>query len=167
MPRTNLIMTTKPSDLDRIFVGVEKTVVGLRRFPQLFLPEQYLKSACLFLAGYDAAFGGAALAGLHAWLILKVDGCREGVHWMHNLPRAARRVVGTSRSPTKLLAAGCSVLERFFAYRRRNGARKILGEYVDWRRRKTRHGNTSRAQTGNRLRRPRSPKREGNLPTRE
>ena len=142
------IMTTKPFDLDRIFAHVEKTVVGLHRFPHLLLPEQDLKSACLFLAGFDAAFGGAALAGLNAWLILKVDGCREGAHWMDNLPRAARKVVGTSRYPTKLLAAGCNVLERFFAYRRRNGARKIVGEYVDWRQRKTRHKRTSRAQTG-------------------
>ena len=64
------IMTTKPFDLDRIFVHVEKTVVGLHRLPHLLLPEQDLKSACLFLAGFDAAFGGAALAGLNAWLIL-------------------------------------------------------------------------------------------------
>lgn len=139
-------MTTKPFDIDRIFAHVERTVVGLRRFPQLLLPEQNLKSACLFLAGFDAAFGGAALAGLDAWLILRVEGCREHARWMDNLPRAARMLVGTSRSPTKLLAAGCQVLERFLAYRRRYGVRKIMVEHMDRRRRSTRHKSTSRAR---------------------
>jgi hypothetical protein len=114
------------ADDAQIFTRVEETVAGLRRLPQLILPEPNLKSACLFLAGYDAAFGGAPFVGLHAWLILKVDGCRDGVHWMDNLPRAARYIVATSTSPTKLLTAGCKVLEKFFAYCRRNGVRKIL-----------------------------------------
>jgi hypothetical protein len=147
----NRIMEPKSSGLIRVFARVEGAVVGLRKVPWFYLPQD-LKSACLYLAGFDAAFGGAPLVGLQAWLILKGEGCRYGFDWTQNLQRAARRIVGRSASRTKVLEAGCKVLERFFAYRRRNGVRRIHEEYANVCLSQTRHGRTSRARPVRRLR---------------
>jgi hypothetical protein len=113
-----------------VTTGVEEAV----RFIH-FCVEPKLSSVCAFLCGYDAAFGGAALLGLHQWLVLKKIKGDGNAHWTQNLTRLAHSVAGRSASEAVLVDTARVLLKQFFAYRRRHGITKICAEYVEWRRR--------------------------------
>lgn len=48
------------------------------------------------------------------------------------MQRAALSLAGMSTSSAKLLIAACTVLERFFADRRKRGVQRILHDCVNW-----------------------------------
>jgi hypothetical protein len=112
----------------QIYADFEATISALRKFPALYLSEPNLKSACTFISGYDAALRGVPLLGFYHWLILKGGGDRS--HWIQNLQRVAQDSAGKSASPKRVLEVGCKVLEKFFAYRRRYGVRKLVRDYM-------------------------------------
>jgi hypothetical protein len=113
-----------------ITTGIEETVQSLHLFV-----EPKLSSVCAFLAGYDAAFGGAALLGLHEWLAVKKIKGLGVAHWAQNLTTLVRHLAGRSATEVELVDRARELLAEFFAYRRRYGIAKISSEYMEWRQR--------------------------------
>lgn len=127
------VMSSLRRSRSQIHADFESIVSALRKSPGLLLTESNLKAACIFISGYDAALRGVPLLGFYHWLIVKADTDKDRRHWIQSLQRLARREAGGSASPESVLEAGCRILERFLAYRRRYGVRNVIAESMNMR----------------------------------
>src|SRR5262245_33798117 len=115
------VMTSLRRSRSQINSDFESIVSALRRTPAMLLPEQNLKTACNFIAGYDAALRGVPLLGFYHWLMVKGGTDGRSRHWIQNLYRVARKKTVGAATAQAVLENGCRVLETFLAYRRRYG----------------------------------------------
>jgi hypothetical protein len=135
----------------QIHTDFAATVSALRKSPWQFLSEPNLKTACDFISGYDAALRQVPLLGFYHWLTLKGGDGGDCSHWTLKLERKAREVAGRSASPDRVLDAGCRIIEKFLAYRRRYGVRKVIANCMAMRgRHLARHSASRKTVTGRR-----------------
>jgi hypothetical protein len=119
------IMRSLRRSKSQIEADFAATIAALRTPFGMLLAERNLKTACDFIRGYDAALRGVPLNGFYYWLTLKGGDGGDTRYWPQKLERMARELAGRSASPERVLDAGCRIIEKFLAYRRRYGVRKV------------------------------------------
>jgi hypothetical protein len=145
------IMTSLRRSRSQINSDFEAMVSRLRKSPYLLLSESNLKTACNFIAGYDSALRGLPLLGFYHWLVVKGGSSERPRHWIQNLQRLARKEAGSGTSPERVLENGCRIVEKYLAYRRRYGVRKVMADAMNIRKRQIERGARSESSASRHL----------------